>query len=369
MWLEPLRPLARAVASFSRGERPIPLASQAEGELFEVCHAFNTMVDTIYNTRDELGGINTDLEQQIRVRTGEVRRMNEKLEAEAADKNEFLRAVTHDLNAPLRNIIGMVGMVMMKHGDKLPDDAVNKLQRIEANARHQTELISDLLELSHLRTRKPNPERVDLRELLDGILSNLSHDLETAQIQLSLEGDLPVIVAERTRIRQVFQNLIDNAIKYMMDSETRQIVVSGQRTRDFQPNIFEGLDVLQFAVADTGRGIAAQDVDSVFQVFKRSTHSGTHEVAGRGVGLASVRTIVDQMGGRIWVESVLNIGSTFTFTMPAETALRLDVPAPSTPAGDPVSQSPADAPTPSSNLCVRSGVPSLLGMPPRGNAA
>ena len=321
--LSPLLPLGRAIESLRRGERPTPIAIRGDGELDDVSHAINAMVDRIYEIQTEMGGINQRLEQQVEVRTVEVRRMNDRLEAEAADKNEFLRAVTHDLNAPLRNIIGMVSMVMMKHGDKLPEDALAKLQRIEANAKHQTELIGDLLELSRLRTRKPTPERVDLQDLIDGIVSNLGHDLESAGIALRLEGEMPTIVAERTRVRQVFQNLIDNAIKYMMDAELREITVGAQRTRDFQPDIFNGVDVLQFSVADTGRGIASQDVDKVFQVFNRSTHSGTHEVAGRGVGLASVRAIVEQMGGRIWVESELNKGSTFSFTLPAATALDL----------------------------------------------
>ena len=322
--LRPLLPLRRAVNSLRLGERPAPLGTTGDSELYDVAHAINAMVERIYFIQDEMGGVNQRLEQQVEARTVEVRRMNDRLEAEAADKNEFLRAVTHDLNAPLRNIIGMVSMVMMKHGDKLPEDGLAKLQRIEANAKHQTELIGDLLELSRLRTRKPTPERVDLDELIGGIVSNLGHDLESAEIALRVEGDMPTIAAERTRVRQVFQNLIDNAIKYMMDAERREIVVRSTRTRDFQPDIFNGVDVLQFSVADTGRGIAAQDVDRVFQVFNRSTHSGTHEVAGRGVGLASVRAIVEQMGGRIWVESELNRGSTFSFTLPAATALDLD---------------------------------------------
>ena len=325
--LHTLPALNAAIGELAEGRRPVPLATGSTGELGDVAFALNAMVETVYDARAELGAAHEKLERQVEMRTVEVRRMNEKLEAEAADKNEFLRAITHDLNAPLRNIIGMVQMLKRKHQAHLPDDGLQKLDRIEANAKHQTELISDLLELSRLRARAPSPEPIDLQALVGGIVEQLSHDLETAEIQLTVAGGLPAVLAERTRIRQVFQNLIDNAIKYMMDAKERRITVSCTLTRDFQPDIFKGVEVIEFSVADTGRGIAAQDIDQVFQVFNRSTHSGTHSVAGRGVGLASVRTIVEQMGGRIWVESSLNVGSTFFFTLPVSTLVPEGVPA------------------------------------------
>lgn len=317
-WTAPLGLLRNAVELLASGTRPPKIYTRSNDDLGRLCEAFNAMVHELYAAHEQLGGANKRLENIVKQRTAELRQLNGKLEVEATDKNEFLRAVSHDLNAPLRNIAGMAQMMLMKYRAELADDAVSKLERINANAKHQTELIADLMELSRLRTKETKPGVFDLGELIRKITDNLAFDLEKAGIELTLHGDFPEVYAERNRLRQVFQNLIDNAIKYMMDSPTRTITVSAQRTRDYKPDIFHGVDVWQFCVADSGRGIAEQDHEKVFQVFARSTHSGTHEVAGKGVGLASVKTIIEQYGGRIWLDSALGEGTSFTFTLPVE---------------------------------------------------
>ena len=323
-WTAPLPALRQALSQLGQGKVPAPIRTDNRDDLGHLCEAFNAMVQSLVGAQKEVTESNARLEHQVKQRTAELRHLNDKLEAEGNDKNEFLRAITHDLNAPLRNIGGMAQMMLMKYKAELPEDAITKLERIAANVKHQSELIADLLELSRLRTKEPRPELVETDALIRRIIENLEYDLGQAKITLTLRGKLPTLWAEKNRIRQVLQNLIDNAIKYMMDAEERKITVSVTRTRDFEPDVFNGIDVWQFSVADTGRGIAAEDVGSVFQVFARSTRSGTHMVAGRGVGLASVKTIVESHGGRIWVESTLGLGSTFTFTLPVD---RVSVPA------------------------------------------
>ena len=317
-WMAPLRLMRDGVEMLAAGKRPPTIHTQATGDLGRLCEAFNAMVRELYRAHEQLADTNHRLETVVKQRTAELRQVNDKLEVEATDKNEFLRAISHDLNAPLRNISGMANMMLIKYRAELADDVVSKLERINANAKHQTELIADLLELSRLRTKDVRPEPVEIRPLIDRITDSLTYDLEKAEIQLKIEGDFPTVYAERNRIRQVFQNLIDNAIKYMMDSKTRTISVTAERTKDFEPDIFNGIDVWRFSISDTGRGIAEQDQAAVFQVFSRSTRSGTHSVAGRGVGLASVKAIVEQYGGRIWLDSQLHEGTTFTFTLPVD---------------------------------------------------
>ena len=268
--------------------------------------------------RSRTSTANEALVQQVKARTAELSQANHQLELEAQDKDHFLRAVTHDLNAPLRNIDGLSRMLLHKHAAELSEGAVSRLERISINVKHQHELINDLLELSRLRTKAHRPVELRLGELVDEVAEGLGFDLENADIAFELRGDWPVVHAERNRFRQVFQNLIDNAIKYMMDSEERRITVEVERVRDFGADVFDGQDVYRFSVADTGRGIAEQDVEAVFRVFARSTHSGTHDVAGRGVGLACVEAIVRRYGGRVGVESTLGAGSTFWFTVPVE---------------------------------------------------
>jgi len=187
----------------------------------------------------------------------------------------------------------------------LCDDAVTKLQRINANVKTQSDLIADLMELSRIRSKPPKHELVDLQALVKGLRDELSYDLETNGIDLAILGVLPTITADRNRMRQIFQNLLDNAVKYMGDSDERKITVKFTREAD----------ELHFVVADTGQGIHEKDLPNIFDVFRRGTYSGSYEVPGRGVGLASVKTIVECYGGRVWLESRRGEGSTLHFTL------------------------------------------------------
>lgn len=305
-WLAPLRDLLTAITELSAGSRPEPLPESGnDDELGLLARSFNNMTGQLLDARHQLEQANRELEDKVRLRTEELEHANQRLQTEIDDKNEFLRAVSHDLGAPLRNISGMAGMLLMKYRADLADDALNKLERISANAKLQTELIGDLLELSKIRTRPGRKEQVDLDELVRDIVASLAYDLERSGIELIVHGDLPVIQAERNRMRQVFQNLLDNAVKYMLDAPTRRIEVTAETTDE----------AYRFTVADTGKGIAAQDLPGIFNVFSRATHSGTHAVAGRGVGLASVKSIVETYGGRITARSTPGQGSAFTFTL------------------------------------------------------
>jgi signal transduction histidine kinase len=305
-WTRPLRDLLAATRRLAEGGAPAPIAAGSRDELGQLAAGFNDMAGKLSAARGELQRANADLESKVRARTGELERAKRDLEQEITEKNEFLRAVSHDLGAPLRNIGGMAAMLLMKYRATLADDACNKLERIHANVKAQTDLINDLMEISRIRTKPGKRQRVDLHALVQELVESMAYDLDRERITLEVRGRLPVVVAERTRIRQVFQNLIDNAVKYMLDASERRIIVSSR----------EDGEGWRFSVADTGRGIAADDLPRVFQLYRRATHSGSHHVPGRGVGLASVRAVVETYGGRIWVESKLGAGSTFHFTMP-----------------------------------------------------
>jgi signal transduction histidine kinase len=305
-WAAPLRSLLCATAALTSGDRPTPVPEGARDELGLLARRFNIMTDRLLDARQALELANEQLEEKVQLRTSELVTVNARLETEIRDKDEFLRAVTHDLGAPLRNINGMASMLLLKYKEALADDALNKLQRISANAKLQTELIGELLELSKIRTRPGRREVVDLGELVRDLCASMSYDLERSEIDLRIDEPLPVIYAERNRIRQVFQNLLENAVKYMLDAKQRRITVTC--TQDDQQ--------YTFSVSDTGHGIAEQDLPHVFQVFRRATHSGTHTVPGRGVGLASVKSILETYGGQLSVQSKLGEGSTFRFTIP-----------------------------------------------------
>ena len=272
--------------------------------------AFNHMVVRLAEQRgrvDEaqarLLEANLNLERKVEKRTGEIESASRRLASEIAEKEDFLRAVSHDLNAPLRNIDGMVTMLLRKHENDLPEEVLRRLDRIKKNVQHETDLINELLDLSRIKTRREEPEPTNLEELIWDLRGLFESDLRERQIDLVIESKLPVLVAEKARVRQVFQNLIDNAIKYMGDGPTRQIAV-GARVGPAETELW---------VRDTGRGIPAGDVEKIFFVFRRGSNPG--DAPGKGVGLASVKSIVENYHGKIWVESREGSGSTFRFTI------------------------------------------------------
>jgi two-component system sensor histidine kinase/response regulator len=248
---------------------------------------------------------NRDLELKIEHRTQQLETANARLGSEIAEKEDFLRAISHDLNAPLRNIAGMATMLLTKHKDAFEDDVVHRLERIKKNVDVETDLIAELLELSRIKTRRQKMELVNLEALIWEMRGLFENDLKSRAIDLIIDTSLPALNAERARIRQVFQNLIDNAIKYMGDGERREIHV-GCMIR---------LTEAEFYVRDTGMGIEPDDVEKVFFVFRRGKNSAAKNIPGKGVGLASVKSIIETYNGVIWVESKLGEGTTFRFTI------------------------------------------------------
>jgi signal transduction histidine kinase len=148
-------------------------------------------------------------------------------------------------------------------------------------------------------------ELVEIGALLRDLEGVFENDLKSRQIKLIVDTELPVLNGEKSRFRQVFQNLIDNAIKYMGDGPVREIHV-GCKIRPTEA---------EFYVRDTGLGIDAEDVTKVFYVFRRGRNSTSRKIAGKGVGLSSVKYIIETYSGSIWVESQIDQGTTFRFTI------------------------------------------------------
>ncbi len=299
--LLPLRRLMEATHRLAGGDFAARAAVAGHDEIAYLAESFNTMAGQIEMQRTQLIEANEQLEEKVQIRTAELDRANHRLSAEMAEKDDFLRAVSHDLNAPLRNIGGMATMIQMKFGPQLPEDVITRLGRIQVNVEAQTELIQELLELSRIRSRPQRREWTDMGELMTQIGAGFEYDLKQRTIELTVAEGMPRLYVERSRMRQVFQNLIDNAIKYMGDRDDGRI--------DIRHRLHEGEHV--FSVADNGPGIAPEDQQRIFCVFRRAASASTTRVPGKGVGLASVKTIVSNYDGRVWVESQPGAGSTF----------------------------------------------------------
>ncbi len=301
----PIRQLVLATDQIIAGDLTTRVAIDRVDTIGMLARSFNEMVRRVRSQQQLLMDANTGLEAKVLERTGQLEAANKRLSSEIAEKEDFLRAVSHDLNAPLRNIAGMASMLLKKHNDKFDEDIVHRLQRIQLNVQMETDLIAELLELSRIKTRRQKLEMVELTPLVRDLEGMFESDLRSKQISLIIDSALPVIHAEQARLRQVFQNLIDNAIKYMGDGEKREIHIgSVQRKCE-----------AEFYVRDTGIGIEQEDLAKVFHIFRRGKTLAVQKVSGKGVGLASVKSIIETYSGSIWAESVPGQGCTFRFTI------------------------------------------------------
>jgi len=240
-------------------------------------------------------------------RTAELEVANRRLREEMAEKEHFLRAVSHDLNAPLRNIAGMATMIMTNWRHELPEEVLARLQRIQSNVDAETSLIGELLELSRIRSRPQKRQVVAMGAMLADLARTFEFELRNRSIELHVAQTMPSLYVEKNRIREVFQNLIDNAVKYMDKPQGGQITVGYEPAGEFH----------RFSVADNGPGIPADQQDGIFCVFRRAAGPSACRVEGKGVGLAVVKSVVSNYDGLAWVESVPGRGATFYVTLSA----------------------------------------------------
>lgn len=304
----PIQRVAEAAESLASGRRPEPLPERGAREVATLGRSFNRMVDELHAAHEALRATNRSLEEQVEERTRDLARVNELLEFEIREKDDLLRTVSHDLGAPLRNIAGMASMLRDKHAEDLPESALRKLDRIGANVRMEQAMLDDLLELSRLARMPERPERVDVEAMVRDLGEAFDYDLRRGGIELVVRGPLPDVHLSAARLRNVLQNLLDNAIKYMGESEERRITVSCALTPAHA--IFE--------VADTGPGIDESDHDRIFEVFRRGSSAASGGAEGRGVGLAAVRSVVERWSGKLTLDSAPGRGSRFRFTVPAD---------------------------------------------------
>ncbi len=312
---KPLRQLSRAARLVAEGHfEQIELQSQSGDAMGELVTTFNAMVTRLREQKKladdanaSLIQTNLDLESIVDKRAEALEATAARLRREIDEKGDFFRAVSHDLNAPLRNIDGMVASIARKYGDDLPDDAKRRLERVRHNVQVEAELINEVLELSRIKTVQGEREDVLVASLIWDLRNVFEQDLRDNGIDLLVESEMPTLRAERARLRQVFQNLIDNAIKYMGDGE-RRVIRIGCTTQN---------EKLAFYVTDTGIGISEAEAEKVFYAFRRGTNHGA--VAGKGVGLAGVKAIIETYDGTIRCrpgdDFGIRRGTTFDFTI------------------------------------------------------
>ena len=246
---------------------------------------------------DEIHTLNAGLERRVQERTSELQAANRELEA-------FSYSVSHDLRAPLRAVDGFSRIVVKNYGAQLNDEGRRMLDLIRAGAQQMGKLIDDLLAFSSLSRQALDPAPFNMQALAQGVFDELAAHDPGRKLRLDLHP-LPDALGTKAMIRQVWVNLISNAIKFTKHREVGEIEI-GVRDGDDGSYIYY--------VKDNGAGFDMRHVGRLFGVFQR-LHA-MDEFEGTGVGLALVQRIVQRHGGRVWGEGEINRGATFSFTLP-----------------------------------------------------
>ncbi|MDQ8028422.1 MAG: CHASE3 domain-containing protein [Brevundimonas sp.] len=274
----------------------------------------------VQEAREAVYRLNAGLEGQVRERTADLTRANEEIQ-------RFAYIVSHDLRAPLVNVMGYTSE--LEQAGKVVDKAIAEAESkrkvdpdvimavredmpeaigfIRASTEKMDRLINAILKLSREGRRSLAPELLDMTPMVQGIADSLNHQTAEAGAEIVVEP-LPRFESDRLSVEQIFGNLVDNAVKYLDHSRPGVITVSGEDQHGW----------VVYRISDNGRGISPKDHERIFELFRRS---GRQDRAGEGLGLAFVRNSVRRLGGDITVESELGKGSTFTLKFPTRLIL------------------------------------------------
>lgn len=241
-----------------------------------------------------------NLTEDLRYEINERQAVEQELESKNRELESFVYTISHDLKAPLISLDGF--STALQKASSLDEKGQHYLERIRANTAHMSELITKLLELSRIGRVIGEPEKIDVSELLDEIISDLG--VNEADSVIQVDEELPNIIADRIRIRQVFANLIDNAIKFNHPSRKLNVQIGCK----IDENMYN------FWVKDNGIGVATEHFNRIFEPF----HQLNPGAQGVGMGLTLIKRIIEHHGGQIWAESQPDEGTTICFTLPNE---------------------------------------------------
>ena len=290
----------------------VRVVKKTNDEVGQLIEAFNEMLYEIQMRDNELREINGKLEIRVKERTTDLVSANQQLEnlnnelketiskltAANKDLSDFAHVAAHDLKAPLRAIGSLSGIIYEDYGDYIDEQGKNYLQLLIKRTERMSDLINAILRYSEIGRTESDKELVDLSKQVPEIIENLSIP---AHIKVTIDDKLPAIAAEKTKITQVFHNLISNAVKYM-DKSDGYIKIGCSKNDNFWT----------FYITDNGPGIQEKYFDKIFTIFQSLKRRD--EIESPGIGLSVVKKIVELNGGKVWVESDFGRGATFFFT-------------------------------------------------------
>ncbi|MBI3553617.1 MAG: hypothetical protein HY077_14060 [Elusimicrobia bacterium] len=282
-WSKPLEGILSAAERLARGEHEARVHTEGGGDLFRLSSTLNLLAERFSHDISEL----------------------KRLEG---IRKDFVANVSHELRTPLATIKSFAE-TLSSGAIEDEEHRLEFVQEIEKSVDRMTRLVDDLLELSALESGKmpPNFEQLSLMKLASEVTASLKPLAGKKQIVLRLEPfhDIPEVRADRDQLKQVFTNLLDNAIKFSGEKGTVRIWAEAQENKT------------RVAISDTGIGIPDADLPRIFERFYRVDKARSRELGGTGLGLSIVKHIVELHGGSVSVASRIGQGSTFSFTLPA----------------------------------------------------
>ena len=316
------KPLGQFVYHLGGGEWDIPALRQllqgilhgsAAMDDFEVTHDFarigrRTMLLNARLLEGAADGarmivlVIADITERTRI-VSELKNISNELLRSNAELDQFAAVASHDLQEPLRMIVSYVDMLNRNYGSHFDEKAQKYMGFITDGGMRMTAMIRAILEYSRIGHESSNMSSIDSSTALSNAVANLKVKIADAKATI-LDGPLPIITANVNQLSQLFQNLLSNAIKFQSD----------QRACFIQVRADESESEWTFSIADNGIGMDQEHLPRIFQLFQR-LHA-RDKYPGSGIGLATCKKIVEHHGGRIWVESKPDVGSTFFFTLP-----------------------------------------------------
>ncbi len=243
-------------------------------------------------------------EQALRHSEEDLLRTSRELERSNKDLESFAYIASHDLQEPLRTITGFLQLLEQKVGNQLDDKANQYIHYAVDGSKRMHEMITDLLSYSRVSMQPFSPKRVNLRETLEHALSQIRKSIEDSGATITIK-ELPSVRADASQMLQVFQNLIGNALKF-----------GSERPLEIQVEARQDQGFWLLSIKDNGIGLDLKQREKIFKIFQR-LHS-RQRYPGSGIGLSICKKIIERHGGSIWVESVVDAGSTFYFTLPSD---------------------------------------------------
>lgn len=269
--------------------------------------ALSRLNEELHQNSETMQQLNAELKRKaeaLKKANLELKKQSKALKQSNDDLEQFVYIVSHDLQEPLRMITSFMALLEKKYAHYLDEKARQYIFYATDGASRMRRMLMDLLEYSRASRSNLETEPVDMNALLQEVI--LSHNVVIQESKAEITVDhLPTIQTSRTPLLQVVQNLLANALRYVAPGVSPKVRVHAVET----PSEW------QFSVSDNGIGIASENFDKIFVIFQR-LNLNEPRYAGTGLGLAIAKKIIERLGGKIWVESVVGEGSTFTFTIP-----------------------------------------------------